>query len=49
MVESSTQHQLYEKRGTYRGIFDASARILNIENLVKTMLDDSVGMLNMVL
>jgi ABC-type multidrug transport system fused ATPase/permease subunit len=40
MVESGTHMQLYEKRGTYREIFDASARSLNIEKLAKTMADD---------
>ncbi|GAA4497849.1 hypothetical protein GCM10023172_13430 [Hymenobacter ginsengisoli] len=39
MVEGGTHLQLYEKRGTYRKIFDASARSLNIENLAKTMAD----------
>ena len=39
-VESGTHHELYEKRGTYREIFDASARSLNIEKLAKTMADD---------
>ncbi|RZK30801.1 MAG: ABC transporter ATP-binding protein, partial [Hymenobacter sp.] len=40
MVESGTHLALYEKRGTYREIFDASARSLNIEKLAKTMADD---------
>jgi ABC-type multidrug transport system fused ATPase/permease subunit len=39
-VESGTHLSLYEKRGTYREIFDASARSLNIEKLAKTMADD---------
>lgn len=40
MVESGTHLELYEKRGTYREIFDASARSLNIEKLAKTTADD---------
>lgn len=40
MVESGTHAELYEKRGTYREIFDASAWSLNIEKLAKTMADD---------
>ncbi|GAA3936704.1 ABC transporter ATP-binding protein [Hymenobacter algoricola] len=40
MVESGTHEQLYELRGTYREIFDASARSLNIEKLAKVMVDD---------
>jgi ABC-type multidrug transport system fused ATPase/permease subunit len=40
MVESGTHDQLYDMRGTYREIFDASARSLNIERLAKTMADD---------
>ncbi|RYE90998.1 MAG: ABC transporter, partial [Cytophagaceae bacterium] len=39
-VESGTHLELYEKRGTYREIFDASARSLNIEKLAKAMADD---------
>lgn len=40
LVESGTHDELYERRGTYREIFDASARSLNIERLAKTMADD---------
>ncbi|MGI4872913.1 MAG: ABC transporter ATP-binding protein [Janthinobacterium lividum] len=39
-VESGTHLELYERRGTYREIFDASARSLNIEKLAKAMADD---------
>ena len=40
MVESGTHEHLYDLRGTYREIFDASARSLNIEKLAKAMADD---------
>ncbi|WP_400191952.1 ABC transporter ATP-binding protein [Hymenobacter sp. B81] len=40
MVESGTHEQLYDRRGTYREIFDASARSLNIEKLARVMVDD---------
>ncbi|HEX8328575.1 MAG TPA: ABC transporter ATP-binding protein [Hymenobacter sp.] len=40
LVESGTHDELYVKHGTYREIFDASARSLNIEKLAKTMADD---------
>ena len=40
MVEYGTHGQLYELRGTYREIFDASARSLNIGKLAKTLADD---------
>jgi ABC-type transport system involved in cytochrome bd biosynthesis fused ATPase/permease subunit len=40
LVESGTHDELYAKHGTYREIFDASARSLNIEKLAKTMADD---------
>ncbi|MBJ6145939.1 ABC transporter ATP-binding protein [Hymenobacter sp. BT559] len=39
-MESGTHLALYEKRGTYREIFHASARNLNIEKLAETMADD---------
>ena len=39
-VEHGTHGQLYEMRGTYREIFDASARSLNIGKLAKTLADD---------
>jgi ABC-type multidrug transport system fused ATPase/permease subunit len=40
MVESGTHDELYDLKGTYREIFDASARSLNIEKLAKSMADD---------
>ncbi len=40
MVESGTHDELYDMKGTYREIFDASGRSLNIEMLAKTMADD---------
>ncbi|GAB3832399.1 ABC transporter ATP-binding protein [Hymenobacter jeollabukensis] len=40
MVESGTHEQLYDMRGTYREIFDASARSLNIEKLARVLVDD---------
>jgi ABC-type multidrug transport system fused ATPase/permease subunit len=40
MVESGSHDELYDKKGTYREIFDASARSLNIEKLARTMADD---------
>ncbi|SNC67492.1 ABC-type multidrug transport system, ATPase and permease component [Hymenobacter gelipurpurascens] len=40
MVESGTHEELYDMRGTYREIFDASARSLNIEKLARVMVDD---------
>lgn len=45
LVESGTHEQLYDRRGTYREIFDASARSLNIEKLARVMVDeeDEVG------
>lgn len=39
-MESGTHDELYAKHGTYREIFDAPARSLNIEKLAKTMADD---------
>ncbi len=42
MVESGTHNELYDMKGTYREIFDASARSLNIEKLAKAMADDDV-------
>ena len=36
VVENGTHEELYEKEGTYREIFDASARSLNLDRLVKT-------------
>jgi len=40
MVESGTHDELYDMRGTYREIFDASARSLNIEKLARVLVDD---------
>ncbi|SET74402.1 ABC transporter ATP-binding protein [Hymenobacter actinosclerus] len=40
MVEHGTHEQLYDQRGTYREIFDASARSLNIEKLARVLVDD---------
>ncbi len=36
VVESGTHEQLYENEGVYKEIFDASARSLNLDRLVKT-------------
>lgn len=36
LVESGTHEILMEKQGTYREIFDASARSLNLEKLIKS-------------
>ena len=36
VVENGTHEELYEKDGTYREIFDAFARSLNLDRLVKT-------------
>lgn len=41
VVENGTHEELYEKEGTYREIFDASARSLNLDRLVKTYKDES--------
>ena len=46
LVESGTHDELYERRSTYREIFDASARSLNIERLAKTMADDGDDVLD---
>ena len=40
VVENGTHEELYEKDGTYREIFDASARSLNLDRLVKTYKDE---------
>ncbi|UOR05777.1 ABC transporter ATP-binding protein/permease [Hymenobacter aerilatus] len=40
MVESGTHDELYDLKGTYREIFDASARSLNIEKLARVLVDD---------
>ena len=39
LVESGTRDKLYDMKGTYREIFDASARSLNIEKLAKAIVD----------
>ncbi|WP_374441492.1 ABC transporter ATP-binding protein [Epilithonimonas sp.] len=41
VVENGTHEELYEKDGTYREIFDASARSLNLDRLVKTYKDEN--------
>ena len=46
MVEHGTHDELYDLRGTYREIFDASARSLNIERLAKSMTDDGNDVLD---
>ncbi len=46
MVESGTHDELYDLKGTYREIFDTSARSLNIEKLAKTMADDGDDVLD---
>ncbi len=45
-VESGTHEELYDQRGTYREIFDASARSLNIEKLARVMVDDGDDVAN---
>ena len=40
VVESGTHDELYTKDGTYREIFDASARSLNLDKLVNTLKDN---------
>jgi len=45
-VEHGTHLSLYEQRGTYREIFDASARSLNIGKLAKTLADDGDDVLD---
>ncbi|SKB64460.1 ABC-type multidrug transport system, ATPase and permease component [Sphingobacterium nematocida] len=40
VVESGTHDSLMETRGTYREIFDASARSLNLDKLVQTYRED---------
>jgi ABC-type multidrug transport system fused ATPase/permease subunit len=37
VVESGTHESLYKQEGVYKAIFDASARSLNLDRLVKTM------------
>ncbi|MCY7345954.1 MAG: hypothetical protein LH614_06995 [Pyrinomonadaceae bacterium] len=37
VVESGTHEKLYEKNGTYREIFNASARSLNLDLISKTL------------
>ncbi|HLA08973.1 MAG TPA: ATP-binding cassette domain-containing protein [Pyrinomonadaceae bacterium] len=43
LVESGTHEKLYEHNGTYREIFDASARSLNLEKISRTMGPDFVS------
>ena len=40
VVEQGVHQDLYEKHGVYREIFDASARSLNLEKIVKTFDND---------
>ncbi|MGU3376366.1 ABC transporter ATP-binding protein [Chryseobacterium sp. M5A1_1a] len=40
VVENGTHDELYTKDGTYREIFDASARSLNLDKLVNTLKDN---------
>ncbi len=37
MVETGTHDELYNQRGTYRDIFNASARSLNLDRLARTL------------
>ncbi|HLL72494.1 MAG TPA: hypothetical protein VK363_13715 [Pyrinomonadaceae bacterium] len=37
VVEHGTHEELYERDGTYREIFDASARSLNIDKISRTL------------
>ncbi|MDQ6652291.1 MAG: ABC transporter, partial [Acidobacteriota bacterium] len=37
LMESGTPEELYEHNGTYREIFDASARSLNLEKISRTL------------
>jgi ABC-type multidrug transport system fused ATPase/permease subunit len=37
VVEIGTHHDLYEKRGTYFDIFNASARSLNLDKIARTL------------
>lgn len=37
VVEHGTHEELYERDGTYREIFDASARSLNLDKISKTL------------
>ena len=46
MEESGTHDELHDLKGSYREIFDASARSLNIEKLAKTMADDGDDVLD---
>lgn len=40
LVEGGTHEELYDRRGTYRDIFDAAARSLNLERIARTLDDD---------
>jgi ABC-type multidrug transport system fused ATPase/permease subunit len=46
VVESGTHEELYEKDGTYREIFNASARSLNLDRISKTLELDGYELLN---
>jgi ABC-type transport system involved in cytochrome bd biosynthesis fused ATPase/permease subunit len=37
LMESGTHAELYERNGTYREIFNASARSLNLEKISRTL------------
>ena len=41
IVEHGEHHQLYHQEGTYKDIFDAMAKSLNIEKIAKTFEDDT--------
>ena len=41
IVEHGEHHQLYHQEGTYKEIFDAMAKSLNIEKIAKTFEDDA--------
>ena len=41
IVEHGEHHQLYHQDGTYKDIFDAMAKSLNIEKIAKTFEDDA--------
>ncbi|MDD3458160.1 MAG: ABC transporter ATP-binding protein [Weeksellaceae bacterium] len=40
VMESGTHQEIYEQNGTYKQIFDAMAKSLNIEKIAKTFEDD---------
>jgi ABC-type bacteriocin/lantibiotic exporters, contain an N-terminal double-glycine peptidase domain len=41
VVQSGTHESLYQEEGVYKEIFDASARSLNLDRLLKTISDKS--------